>query len=181
MDYQIIYQGQPIAQIVDPEADVGTGIVIGPFIPFPAYGSVRTVFQVSGSFSLLILKVGSGTKGLGSNTPTSEMRLRSVSPLPLLMISQWKPFGSTSLTVLSNWATRDTRLTLLLPLMNSSKMHHDRIREQERTEHPFPARAWGGSTGLCSGEGDKKTPHRPPFPDPCSLSTWSKLSLDTPI
>lgn len=48
MEYLIIYQGQAIATIIHPEADAGQGVVIGPFLPFPAYESVRPVFRVSG-------------------------------------------------------------------------------------------------------------------------------------
>ncbi len=58
MDYLIIYQGEPIARVVEPEADVGQGIVIGPFVPFPAYEKVRAVFRVYGQLIDAELKSG---------------------------------------------------------------------------------------------------------------------------
>ena len=63
MEYLIIYQGQTIAKITHPEADVGQGIVIGPFLPFPAYESVRAVFQISGQLIAAELESGRRNEG----------------------------------------------------------------------------------------------------------------------
>jgi len=56
--YLIIYQGEPIARIIEPKADVGQGIVIGPFVPLPAYETVRAVFQTYGRLMAAELESG---------------------------------------------------------------------------------------------------------------------------
>jgi hypothetical protein len=46
MDYLIFYNDEPIARIIEPGADFSTGVVHGPFEPFPAYEKVRPVFRI---------------------------------------------------------------------------------------------------------------------------------------
>ncbi len=46
MEYLIIHKEEPIGKVVEPEADLGMGVVTGPFVPFPAYENVRQVCRM---------------------------------------------------------------------------------------------------------------------------------------
>jgi hypothetical protein len=46
MEYLIIHNNEPIGRVVEPEADSSMGVIIGPFVPFPAYEHVRSVFRI---------------------------------------------------------------------------------------------------------------------------------------
>jgi hypothetical protein len=46
MEYLIIHKDEPIGKVVEPKADLGMGVVIGSFVPFPAYENVRQMCRM---------------------------------------------------------------------------------------------------------------------------------------
>lgn len=46
MQYLIIHKEEPIGKVVEPEADLGMGVITGSFVPFPAYENVRQVCRM---------------------------------------------------------------------------------------------------------------------------------------
>lgn len=46
MEYLIIHNNEPVGKVVEPKADLGMGVVIGRFIPFPAYEKIRQICQI---------------------------------------------------------------------------------------------------------------------------------------